>query len=622
MDNQLLKNNIKILKMYGYDEELTKYPVLDIEKNREGYDNIHYQTEDGKKIYIYSKYSIEREWQMIEKNIDIEGRDAFYIVYGLGLGHHIKKLKSKISGRSIICIIEKNMDIISTYMHTQDLSEIIDKNVFLSFGNDEEIITQINKKIFAINTMTLLGNITNIILPSYYTIYGDWIKTMQNRILDVVRHAYFILGNDMEDTIIGIKNNLENINVLLESPSIKEFINSYVDVPLFIVSAGPSLDKNVCELKKAQGKSLIIATDAALSTLKKNGITPDGVVSIERILMTYEKFYKDKEIDSKTVFIGPPVVRPEIFETLKNNKKLICLRQGEKINEWLNDIVGNDRTLHMGSSCAHIAFSFGRYIGANPIVFVGQDLAYTKEGITHSNDVEVKDKIDIEKDKNIAFVKGIDGDFLPTSKAFKQFLTWFELEIAKDKKNTEYIDATEGGAYIRGTKLMPLKETIEKYCKDTVIHLYDKVSVCERNEEKFNKIVEEVKKLIEVFEEIKKESEMHILRLNKLQTKRIRDKKEFSLKDKEKIFKVINQAKTVENLVIKNDFARNLFQAPLVTATTMIRMLGNSINEENIKKNVIIQRKMVESFYVGCYSLIEVLTDIFQKMEKKQEVRV
>src|SRR5690554_5996386 len=167
--------------MYGYDEELTKYPVLDIEKNREGYDNIHYQTEDGKKIYIYSKYSIEREWQMIEKNIDIEGRDAFYIVYGLGLGHHIKKLKSKISGRSIICIIEKNMDIISTYMHTQDLSEIIDKNVFLSFGNDEEIITQINKKIFAINTMTLLGNITNIILPSYYTIYGDWIKTMQNR---------------------------------------------------------------------------------------------------------------------------------------------------------------------------------------------------------------------------------------------------------------------------------------------------------------------------------------------------------------------------------------------------------------------------------------------------------
>ena len=107
LDNQLLKNNIKILKMYGYDEKLIKHSVLDIEKNKEGYDNIHYQTKDAKKVYIHSKYSIEREWQMIEKNIDIEGRDAFYIVYGLGLGHHIKKLKSKISSRSIICIIER-----------------------------------------------------------------------------------------------------------------------------------------------------------------------------------------------------------------------------------------------------------------------------------------------------------------------------------------------------------------------------------------------------------------------------------------------------------------------------------------------------------------------------------
>ena len=66
---------------------------------------------------------------------------------------------------------------------------------------------------------------------------------------------------------------------------------------------------------KAQGKSLI-SYRCSFIHFKKND-NADGVVSIERILLTYEKFYKDKEIDSKTVFIGPPVVRPEIFETLK-----------------------------------------------------------------------------------------------------------------------------------------------------------------------------------------------------------------------------------------------------------------------------------------------------------------
>ena len=60
MDNQLLKNNIKILKMYGYDEKLIKHSVLDIEKNREGYDNIHYQTEDGKR-YIFIVNTVLKE---------------------------------------------------------------------------------------------------------------------------------------------------------------------------------------------------------------------------------------------------------------------------------------------------------------------------------------------------------------------------------------------------------------------------------------------------------------------------------------------------------------------------------------------------------------------------------
>ena len=44
------------------------------------------------------------------------------------------------------------------------------------------------------------------------------------------------------------------------------------------------------------------------------------------------------------------------------------------------------------------------------------------------------------------------------------------------RRDREYIDATEGGAYIQGTKLMTLKETIEKYCKGTVAPLHEKVS--------------------------------------------------------------------------------------------------------------------------------------------------
>ncbi|WP_373845634.1 hypothetical protein, partial [Clostridium sp.] len=74
---------------------------------------------------------------------------------------------------------------------------------------------------------------------------------------------------------------------------------------------------------------------------------------------TYEKFYKDKDIDNRIVFIGPPVVRKEVLNAMKDNKRLLCLKQGEKINEWINnDILKEKRLISMGTSCAHVAFAF------------------------------------------------------------------------------------------------------------------------------------------------------------------------------------------------------------------------------------------------------------------------
>ncbi|WP_373845633.1 6-hydroxymethylpterin diphosphokinase MptE-like protein, partial [Clostridium sp.] len=101
---------------------------------------------------------------------------------------------------------------------------------------------------------------------------------MNEKIMDTIQHAFFMLGNDMEDTIIGIENNFTNMKKLIESPSIECVKDKYKDIPAIIVSAGPSLDKNISELKRAEGKALIIATDAVLTTLKNHGIVPDAVV--------------------------------------------------------------------------------------------------------------------------------------------------------------------------------------------------------------------------------------------------------------------------------------------------------------------------------------------------------
>lgn len=53
------------------------------------------------------------------------------------------------------------------------------------------------------------------------------------------------------------------------------------DVPAIIVAAGPSLNKNVQELKRAKGKALILVVDAALRAVVNAGITPDLGITID-----------------------------------------------------------------------------------------------------------------------------------------------------------------------------------------------------------------------------------------------------------------------------------------------------------------------------------------------------
>ena len=614
MGKGMLANNIEILKMIGYDTSNIVKP-LEIEETNEGLHTYKYPIDENKEIYIHSKYNIGREVNSIFQDINFN-KDSIFIVYGLGLGYHIKELRKKISSRSFIFVIEKNWDIISTYLNYEDLSEIVGSNVLFLLGDEDKILTKFSTNIFAFNTMSLLGNLNYIILPSYYKIYGKWIHDINDKIMDIIKHAFFNLGNDVEDTIIGIENNFENMEELIKSPSIETIKNIYKDIPGIIVGAGPSLDKNIEELKKAEGKAIIIATDAVLSTLKNYNIIPDGVVSIERGILTYEKFYKDKDIDDRIVYIGPPVVRKEILEQMKRNKKLIVLKQGEKINEWINnDILNENRLLTMGTSCAHVAFAFLQYVGANPIVFIGQDLAYTREGITHSKDVEVKNKVDPEETK-VCYVKGINGEDLPTSEAYKNFLTWYEIQIAKDYSDREYIDATEGGALINGTILMDLKEVIKRYCEKDISRLYSVLPKWKFDIDKYKKAIEETEVLFNKFDEIRKEAGAQVLRLDKLEKKTIKYKTKLRNSDMEKALTELNKAVKVEQLILNNGVTRLFFQGIVMTSTIRIRMLGNEIDTDVIKSNIDIQKRMLVYILWGCYAVQESLIKVNNKMRE------
>lgn len=608
MYKSCLETNKKILKIFKKKDIITD-EYYQIEETKDGGHTFRYNNGD-KKIYINSKYNVSNEVDILLSNIDFS-KDSLFIVYGIGLGYHIKELIKRSSPRSKIFVIESDMKILNTYLRNESLVDICSNDkIFLFFGDEQKIIADINSNIFNFTIMPLSVNCVPIIMLSYYQIYGEWIKNINKRIVDLFQYKLFNLGDDIEDTIIGLKNNFKNIKELIKSPSIEIVKNKYTDMPAIIVSAGPSLDKNIEDLKSANGKALVLATDAVISTLIKHNVVPDAVFSIERGIETYEAFYKNNVVDKETVFVGPPVVTKEILEKLKPNKKLLCLKEGEEINEWINhDILKENRTLFMGTSCAHVAFAFAKYVNADPIIFIGQDLAYTKDGITHSEGVEVKEKVN-SNNPDLLYVRGIDGEMLPTSCAFKNFLVFLEAEIAKDNSSRFYIDATEGGAFKHGTKIMKLRDAISNYCNKDVPRL--NLLVSNSNEldiDKYNKAVCELENLSRKFNNIKVDCKNKLNDLSKLEKKLFDNK--ITLKE---VFKKLRKQENFKSVLLDNGVVRTFLQSLIMMSDIKKTTLGNKETYEIAVEKIKIYKKLMNDIIVGCSATYNSINGILNEM--------
>jgi len=85
-----------------------------------------------------------------------------------------------------------------------------------------------------------------------------------------------------------LRNNAKE-NLKLNSPNVGIFFDKFKDVPIIIVSTGPSLDKNIDLLKEAKGRALIISAGSALRPLLMRNIKPDFFAIIDPQDITYNQ---------------------------------------------------------------------------------------------------------------------------------------------------------------------------------------------------------------------------------------------------------------------------------------------------------------------------------------------
>jgi hypothetical protein len=228
-------------------------------------------------------------------------------------------------------------------------------------------------------------------------------------------------------------------------------------IPAIIVAAGPSLDINIEELKRAKNRAVIIATDTALRYLHKHGIRADFAVTMDP--------HKPPAYFDNTGFEDLP-----LFCGSEANRDALCKHRGRKIWFGCHSFIttlyhrfGKRISIYNpGGSVATAAFSIAKTLGFETIILIGQDLAYKGE-FTHAEG----DICRVQEEENgICYVEGIDGNLIKSRHDWKIYLKWFESSILETKGIGRVIDATEGGAKIHGTEIMTLKDAIDLYCRE------------------------------------------------------------------------------------------------------------------------------------------------------------
>ena len=387
---------------------------------------------------------------------------TIFIIVGVGNGIYIRKLAEKYPENYII-VCEPDMELFVAYLETQNMKRDFSGKIFLAAGENADalyielmyqVINYDNKK-----------EIKYEILPNYQNVNEQLVLLYRKKYRDCVSRVIIKRNTIVVDEQTRAENQLRNMFYFYKKFSIGQLYDATEKIThqnraAIVVAAGPSLDKNITELKKAQNKAFIIVVDTALKTVIKAGVKPDLAIMIDP--------EKDPSLFENEVIKNIP-----LCVSIYGNYRIISKHKGEvffptgesNLTEALMKKYNKGiYTVPTGGSVANNAFSIVGFMGFGTIILIGQDLAYPNGQIHTAEAYDDEKGIEASNSKYFE-VEDIYGGKVYTESNMDSYRKWYEEQININPQ-IRVIDATEGGAKINGTEIMTLKEAISLTCEN------------------------------------------------------------------------------------------------------------------------------------------------------------
>jgi hypothetical protein len=476
MTVNILSKNLSLLKSLhpkAYEIISCTKSSLDYEVSlsQSGYPTLSHLSANGSKKYLLSKYDPVREASRLIESLNVAETSNF-IVVGIGLGYQVTELIKSGPEQSRIVVIENDRRLARLAFETNDLKQLlIHPGLTLIFpGQTKDVIAYLEREKvnFSLNGYRLIQQ------NALSEVNSGVINELLAGIKELFQASTIELKTQSAKSKTFYNNIYRNYSNLISSAGITSLKNALTNIPAIICSAGPSLDKNIQHLKTKRNNFLLISVATALNPLTENGIFPDFVVAVDPEDTTVN-FFDLQNNSKKSWLLYNPVIPSTIPDTFPG--KRLAYDSSVNLAQWLQKHMGEKGSLDKIFSVAHAAFQFARYIGCGPIIFIGQDLSFSKKRLHSRNSYYYRQQEDkVNKFETMEYLAQenfhlYSSNLLEKLDIFDQKTTTtmsmdtYENMFANSMdENSRTFNATEGGIGISGLKNISLREAINSYC--------------------------------------------------------------------------------------------------------------------------------------------------------------
>jgi hypothetical protein len=419
---------------------------------------------------LHSRYDPAKEARQILNKQEFSGAD-FFILLGFGLGYILDALlEMKEAASNHYFIVESDLKILKAAFEARDLTSLIAlQHIHFAWPASGPDLAEQWQCFFDPVQARKSAFITYLpcvaLDPPLYKAAAE-----------IIQSQTFQIFTDI-NTLVGkaevfLENFVKNIRKAILAPGVIKFAKLFPKVPAIIVSAGPSLDKNVHDLRGFQNNALILSTDTALKPLLAAGIDPHFVLTGDP---SYLNFLHLKGAPTKeALLVAEASSFPAVFEEF--GRTLTCTFENSSLRS-LSDLLGNKGSLRAWGSVATMALDFALLLNCDPIIFIGQDLAHTDGNVyctgicfddewfaevLNSTDWHKKQK-DLRSSRRTVIVDDIFGRPVESTDKLTSYWNWI-IKTFRDHPEVRFINATEGGILRDNVEISSLRDALHREC--------------------------------------------------------------------------------------------------------------------------------------------------------------